>query len=311
MAGDAIYEVIERIAIEGDAAIVLATPDDLGRLAGGAEAPRARQNVWIELGIFWARLGRRRTLLLIKGEVEIPSDYHGLIYVNYKNKISEVSDKLNEFIKSLRTLPPDNLTELIYLSSDPTIRDKQWHEIHIAATKKLIITGISMGASRHSLPAIFTSMKENPVLNLDLVVVDPDFIYEHRALFTMQHRANAVRDNHSYFKDLYTYLQQFAEISDRVQLFLYRGMPPFAAVVADGPDWGSLMLAQPFVSNPSKHPFGYPRFKLKRRTHEGVYMTFWSAIREMISRSSQPIKGIDGIKAVADSISDFPNASMR
>lgn len=62
-------------------AIVLLTPDDRGGPANGALRPRARQNVVLELGYFLGRLGRMRVCALHRGDVEIPSDYTGVIYI--------------------------------------------------------------------------------------------------------------------------------------------------------------------------------------------------------------------------------------
>ena len=65
-------------------AIVLLTPDDFGRAQPESEEePRARQNVILELGYFLAELGRERVLALRKGQVEIPSDYMGVLYVTF------------------------------------------------------------------------------------------------------------------------------------------------------------------------------------------------------------------------------------
>ena len=67
-----------------DFAVVLLTPDDVGQAAGssGAKKPRARQNVIFELGYFIGRIGRSRVCALHKGDVEILSDYEGVIYVS-------------------------------------------------------------------------------------------------------------------------------------------------------------------------------------------------------------------------------------
>ena len=64
-------------------AVVLLTPDDLGASATKPEnkLPRARQNVVFELGFFVGRLGRSNVCALHKGNVEIPSDYQGVIYI--------------------------------------------------------------------------------------------------------------------------------------------------------------------------------------------------------------------------------------
>ena len=66
-------------------AIVLLTPDDVGVSADRADRKeewkgRARQNVVFELGMLVGKLGRSRVCVLRKGGVEIPSDYHGVIY---------------------------------------------------------------------------------------------------------------------------------------------------------------------------------------------------------------------------------------
>jgi predicted nucleotide-binding protein len=74
--------VIEKIEAHGEAgfAIVLLSPDDEGRAIGGVLAPRARQNVLLELGYFLGRLGRSRVCALKRGELEIPSDFGGVVY---------------------------------------------------------------------------------------------------------------------------------------------------------------------------------------------------------------------------------------
>jgi len=68
---------------EVDYALVLLTPDDVGAAASHSSdlTPRARQNVILELGYFLGRLGRPRVCALHKGNIEIPSDYHGIVYV--------------------------------------------------------------------------------------------------------------------------------------------------------------------------------------------------------------------------------------
>ena len=43
--------------------------------------PRARQNVIFELGFFIGALGRDRVCALHKGEVEIPSDFSGVLWI--------------------------------------------------------------------------------------------------------------------------------------------------------------------------------------------------------------------------------------
>ena len=64
-------------------AVVLLTPDDVGALKADERKPkpRARQNVVFELGYFTGSLGRDRVSALTKGSIEIPSDYHGVVYI--------------------------------------------------------------------------------------------------------------------------------------------------------------------------------------------------------------------------------------
>ena len=81
--GRTVIEKFEDEAEEVGFAVVLLTPDDEGRFRGEdiELSPRARQNVVFELGYFSAYLGRNRVCALRKNNVEIPSDYQGVIYI--------------------------------------------------------------------------------------------------------------------------------------------------------------------------------------------------------------------------------------
>lgn len=74
--------VIEKIEAHGDVgfAVVLLTPDDLGGKSADALKPRARQNVLLELGYFIGRLGRPNVFTLAKGDLEIPTDFAGMVW---------------------------------------------------------------------------------------------------------------------------------------------------------------------------------------------------------------------------------------
>lgn len=80
--GQTIIEKFERHA-EVAFAIALLTPDDTGGLAGAEQSlkPRARQNVIFELGYFTGKLDRGRVCALKEENVEIPSDYDGVLYI--------------------------------------------------------------------------------------------------------------------------------------------------------------------------------------------------------------------------------------
>lgn len=77
--------VIEKFEDYADVefAVVLLTPDDVGTASTNPEnlKPRARQNVVFELGFFIGRLGRQRVCALHKSDVEIPSDFAGVLWV--------------------------------------------------------------------------------------------------------------------------------------------------------------------------------------------------------------------------------------
>lgn len=79
--------VIEKIEANSDVAfaIVIFTADDIGHPAAAPEkaAPRARQNVVLELGFFMSSLGRHRVCVLYENGVEVPSDYAGVVYVPF------------------------------------------------------------------------------------------------------------------------------------------------------------------------------------------------------------------------------------
>ena len=62
-------------------AIALFTPDDFGGLEGDDPQSRARQNVVFEFGYFIGKYGRERVRALVKGDIEIPSDYSGVLYI--------------------------------------------------------------------------------------------------------------------------------------------------------------------------------------------------------------------------------------
>ncbi|MDV7088674.1 nucleotide-binding protein [Rhodococcus opacus] len=82
-AGRTIIEKLEDSANAAGYAIVVATGDDVGKLAGDgtSEQPRARQNVIFELGYFVGKLGRHRVAFLFDPDLERPSDTDGILYI--------------------------------------------------------------------------------------------------------------------------------------------------------------------------------------------------------------------------------------
>lgn len=85
---DTIISKFDRLSNECSAAIVLFTPDD-----EAGENMRARQNVIFELGYFLGKFQEeeeRKIIILKKGNVEIPSDISGVIYLEYNKAVKEV-----------------------------------------------------------------------------------------------------------------------------------------------------------------------------------------------------------------------------
>jgi predicted nucleotide-binding protein len=71
---------------EVEFAVVLLSPDDMGYVREadpGAAQPRARQNVILELGFFLGKLGRENVVALHKGNIEIPSDFSGVLFTPF------------------------------------------------------------------------------------------------------------------------------------------------------------------------------------------------------------------------------------
>lgn len=83
--------IIEKIETytDVDFAIVLYTPDDKGEanaaVADGKLKSRARQNVVFEHGYLMGRLGRDCVVPLVNGDIELPGDISGMVYVTDAN----------------------------------------------------------------------------------------------------------------------------------------------------------------------------------------------------------------------------------
>ena len=120
-----IPEVFETFASCVSATIAIVTADDVGGFArrddkGGDSCnetktnqgeielpatelrltPRARENVWVEVGWFWGRLGRRRVFLWLKDDVPLPSDFQGAAWT--RGNLTRAWPYIQRFIMSLR-----------------------------------------------------------------------------------------------------------------------------------------------------------------------------------------------------------------
>ena len=103
--GMTIIEKFEYYASACSFAFVLMTPDDRTEASGDIESRfRARQNVIMELGWFIAHLGRQRVVLLHKGEVEIPSDISGVVYIRFEDSVYDVEQRITQRLKGVGLL---------------------------------------------------------------------------------------------------------------------------------------------------------------------------------------------------------------
>lgn len=123
-----IIEALEQKITEVNCGIVLLTPDDLAiskqlfekHKNDGAINDRlmyrARQNVILEMGMLLSRLGRENVIILLKGQVEYPSDMNGIFYLSYQEHISEIVNKLVDRLTKLGfEIDSKNLIEAINL----------------------------------------------------------------------------------------------------------------------------------------------------------------------------------------------------
>ncbi len=80
--GRTIITKFQQEAADVGYAVVLMTPDDHGGKVGEQSKPRVRQNVVFELGFFIGALGPEKVAALVKGDVERPSDFDGVVYIS-------------------------------------------------------------------------------------------------------------------------------------------------------------------------------------------------------------------------------------
>jgi len=94
-----VVEKLEKYSDVGYAFVIL-TPDDIGSSSDAVfTSPRARQNVVLEFGYFIGLLSRDMVCCLYKGEVELPSDMHGIVYIPFKDSVEEARDIIIKELK--------------------------------------------------------------------------------------------------------------------------------------------------------------------------------------------------------------------
>lgn len=97
--GRTVIESFEEESENVGLVFVLLTPDDFTNDSN----VRARQNVIFELGYFMGKLGRKsgRIIALLKGNVDIPSDLGGILYIHIDDGIQAVGEKIRKAIEAV------------------------------------------------------------------------------------------------------------------------------------------------------------------------------------------------------------------
>jgi predicted nucleotide-binding protein len=109
-AGRTIVEKLEKYSDVGFAFVILTPDDGGGSFKGkvpvlGGNLPegthfRARQNVILELGYFIGLLGRDRVCCLYKGDVDLPSDMQGIVYISFSKSIEEARQAITKELRA-------------------------------------------------------------------------------------------------------------------------------------------------------------------------------------------------------------------
>lgn len=95
--GKTIIEKLEDWLANCKCAVILYTPCDVGHsISSDVNEERARQNVVYEHGLFQGYLGRKRIIVLRKGNTILPGDCSGVVYIS-----TETAGWQDELIKNI------------------------------------------------------------------------------------------------------------------------------------------------------------------------------------------------------------------
>ena len=98
--GKTLIEKFEEYSVNIDYIFVLLTPNDITISPDdhNDQKRRARQNVIFELGFFYGNYGRKsgRILVLHKDKIELPSDIHGIIWIDISNGIDAAGETIRK-----------------------------------------------------------------------------------------------------------------------------------------------------------------------------------------------------------------------
>jgi hypothetical protein len=288
--GRALVSEIERLGPQCDAAIVLLTPDDLAIPASGARPDveqefRARDNVWLEVGWFWARLGLSRTLLVREERVALASDLQGVWHLTYRDSLQEITNDIHAWLSSLGYATEASSTEIVSSTSATGTRAADYEFIHDQARSSLTITGIGMMNLRQRLPVLVRQVEERE-LKVTIVSMAPDFIAQHQALIDATYRPGLAGDLVQFRSTLSHFGRNHAAALQQITLLGYSGLLTFVATAADLHEPGSVMIAEPYLPSGAFSMVDRPRMVLKRRIEGGLYDRYAAGITAIVEASS-------------------------
>lgn len=105
--GKTVIEKFEHYGRQSALAYVMITPDDWVK-NNGNEYFQPRPNVLFELGWFCGRYGRDNVRILRKKNTPLPSDLHGIITIDYNDRIEEVYRKIKTDLVTMKIIEKDD-----------------------------------------------------------------------------------------------------------------------------------------------------------------------------------------------------------
>lgn len=92
-----------RVAQTCEFAIAIFTEDDCV-LNKGKKYFQPRPNVLLEMGYFIAKLSVENMLILVQGEIKLPSDLEGVVYKKFTNGVSELRHEIEQELKEANVI---------------------------------------------------------------------------------------------------------------------------------------------------------------------------------------------------------------
>lgn len=105
LAGEAILSKLIEHSRTVDAAILIFSPDD-ETVSRGTRGYQPRDNVLMEYGLFAGTLGQKRSVICTTGELKMPVDVAGIVYIDFANEW-DAKLRLKEWLDSIQAQPAD------------------------------------------------------------------------------------------------------------------------------------------------------------------------------------------------------------